>query len=153
MRIVEKIVTRIKDYWKPYYPKDYPEDVGLVGYTDPHNYIISVRPPHYNDDLAIGVIEMYNSNIIFHADKKARISIWDSVYIPEPFSWTNKNKWYLNQEEINELIIFLKTPSIFKPEFTNWELLIREYNDQSFSCSDELPLDFQMPDYSKIYRV
>lgn len=147
MRFVERIATKIKDYLHPYHPRDYPWNVGLIGYTEPHDYLVTIRPSYLDE---IGAIEVYDSNIFSNANKKARLSIYLPMYVPEEFYWTRKNKWILSKNECTEIYSFFKSESIFFPELTNWQLLIKEYNDHLLSSDKELPKDFPMPDYSVI---
>lgn len=52
----------------------------------------------------------------------------------------------LNRKETNALISFLKSPHKLLKEYTNWEYIISEW-DQNNPEQKQLPMDLPIPDY------
>lgn len=63
------------------------------------------------------------------------------------------NFWKLSEKEIKKLVFFLQLPHQ-NSEYTNWQYLIKRYNDNTGKIYEKVLSDnMKMPDYSRLYKT
>lgn len=114
----------------------------------------------------------YDCSLYTMAKKVARIRLDKAVYVGGNHKEGNKKKWILSDREKAELVELLKSPSDRYNGLSRWQEVIITYNDDNFNLNymqtingefDKaqrdpkmpkhlvpLPIDYPMPDYTKI---
>ena len=129
------------------------EDVNITVLAFDYNgkWFINCYPPEYGEPYFI----VYDGSLDQHK-RKARISIKEPKYIncsddPTP-------EWIMSSDDISELISIMKTnvKDIYKGsvfDMTLWEFMLMRYKNEMDEWAHfefDVPLDYPMPDYTKL---
>lgn len=136
-----------------------------------NNNFIAVNPDSsrgwYNEEY----FKVYNNDNARKADKVIRIKFRSAQYVYHKNS-DGKQDWILNSKERKQLIDLLNKQSKL-PGFTNWQYAIIQFNTEAYMDENPemfktltiqtqekmdknnpqkyyLPIDLQMPDYTKL---
>lgn len=129
------------------------EDVNFTVLPFDYNkkWFINCYPPEHGEPYFI----VYDGYLEYHK-RKARISIKEPKYIH--CSDDPTEEWIMNSNEILELISIMKTKvkDIYEGselDITLWEFMLMRYKremDEWAYFEFDVPLDYLMPDYTKL---
>ncbi len=135
------------------------------------NICLAVNPDHCEDSPGMEYFKVYNNCDAALADKIARIRFRSPEYVIH-HPGNNKENWFLNEEEVAQLLELLQRPcenSQF-PDLSIWQALIMASNweawgvDYEETCSNRtcsetnqllhpkfLPIDLPVPEYERLH--
>lgn len=138
------------------------------------NICLAVNPDHCEDLPGMKYFKVYNNCNAALADRIARIKFCSPEYVIHN-PGRNKENWFLNAEEVAQLVELLQRPgkNTQFPGLTIWQDLILAFNWESdgldyqetlhnrmgnetsnpmqLNYPDSLPIDLPIPEYEKLH--
>ncbi len=138
------------------------------------NMCLAVNPDHRENSAGAEYFKIYNNCDTALADKIARIRFRSPEYVIH-LPGRNKENWFLNMEEVAQLVELLQRPgkNTQFPGLTLWQELILAFNWEAngldyqetlhnrignetsepiqLKYPDSLPIDLPVPEYEKLH--